>query len=191
MSRQVKHTAEDWLAAGMAALHDEGHRGLRIKNLADKLGVTTGSFYWHFRNAEEFHRKLLDHWMRWDTTQVSQEAKLDAHPLQRLVSLIEKRDLLTYGDAVREWARTSEDAARAITRVETMRHRRVAEMLVQSGLDEHTASVRAQIVVWVGSRAQGATNAWRFEVLRELMDLVSPTDITLAEPQRSGSGGGV
>jgi AcrR family transcriptional regulator len=193
MSKAGQKTAEDWLEAGLKGLRKSGPEGLRVKKLASSLGVTTGSFYWHFENVETFHRKLLDHWMQWDTTRTSSEAKQDAHPMQRLEELIEQNELLEHTDAVREWARTNEDAARAIARVEKMRHRRVTEMLVQSGLDERTASVRAQIVVWVGSRAFGEPTAWRHQVMREMMALVSPMDQeeTPASSQRSGSGGGV
>ena len=34
------------------------------RRLAKSMGVTTGSFYWHFKNRREFLDALLDYWER-------------------------------------------------------------------------------------------------------------------------------
>ena len=171
-----KRTEQEWLQAGLEALRCEGPDGLKINGLAESLGVTTGSFYWHFKNAGEFHRKLLEYWIDWDTKQTIREAREDEHPMQSIKTIVAQKELNLYGDAINRWALVNEDAAQALKRVRKLRHRRMTDLLVRTGLDEHTASVRAQMIVWMVSGFQYADEAWRIEVLTALMDLVSPPD---------------
>lgn len=51
-----------WLAAATGAIANGGFGAARILTLARRLGVTRGSFYWHFRNHGEFIRSLLERW---------------------------------------------------------------------------------------------------------------------------------
>jgi AcrR family transcriptional regulator len=37
-----------WTDAGLRALEADGHNALKAQPLAQILGVTRGSFYWHF-----------------------------------------------------------------------------------------------------------------------------------------------
>ena len=55
---------EDWIVAAVEALRRDGARGLRVASLARRLGVTPGSFYWHFRDREQFRDRILEHWTR-------------------------------------------------------------------------------------------------------------------------------
>jgi hypothetical protein len=52
----------------------------------------------------------------------------------------------------------------------------MADLLANTGLDRHTASVRAQMIVWMVSGYRGTDEAWRIEVLKAMMDLASPAD---------------
>ena len=176
MGGKPKRTEVEWLQAGLEALRHEGPDGLKIKGLAESLGVTTGSFYWHFKDVGDFHRKLLDYWIDWDTRQTIQEAREDELPMQRIEEIVDQKELIVYEDAIRRWGLVNEEAAKALVRVDKLRHRRMAELLVRTGLDEHTASVRAQMIVWMVSGYRYAEEPWRVEVLKALMDLVSPPD---------------
>jgi AcrR family transcriptional regulator len=37
-----------WIQAGFAIIAEEGMQALKIDRLCQRLGVTKGSFYWHF-----------------------------------------------------------------------------------------------------------------------------------------------
>lgn len=52
---------ERWLAAGQAALAEDGPAGLRIDRLVRRLGVTKGSFFHHFAGAAAYRTALLAH----------------------------------------------------------------------------------------------------------------------------------
>jgi AcrR family transcriptional regulator len=43
-------------------LAEKGHDALKAQTLAAGLGVTRGSFYWHFEDLEAFKRDLIGHW---------------------------------------------------------------------------------------------------------------------------------
>jgi AcrR family transcriptional regulator len=51
-----------WLAAATDAIAEGGFGAARILTLAQRLGVTRGSFYWHFRNHGDFVAQLLERW---------------------------------------------------------------------------------------------------------------------------------
>jgi hypothetical protein len=46
------------------------------------------------------------------------------------------------------------------------------------GLDADTAKLRAQIFVWAGGRSHGADMQWRHDVLKHLVEIISPQETT-------------
>ncbi len=52
----------DWLDAAFQAVVDGGFEKVRVLLLADTLGVTRGSFYWHFADRAELVSALLARW---------------------------------------------------------------------------------------------------------------------------------
>ena len=55
-------TRDDWLDAAFGAVVEGGFDQVRVLVLADKLGVTRGSFYWHFVDHAELVSALLLRW---------------------------------------------------------------------------------------------------------------------------------
>ena len=53
---------EEWLARALEVLGKKGAGELTIESLARHLGVTKGSFYWHFRDRADFFRQLIEYW---------------------------------------------------------------------------------------------------------------------------------
>ena len=64
---------EDWIRAALELLVTAGVEGVKIVPLAERLGVTSGSFYWHFKNRRELHDALLEYWER-EMTDAAMEA---------------------------------------------------------------------------------------------------------------------
>jgi AcrR family transcriptional regulator len=52
----------DWLRAARRALLHGGPAAVRVDRLATQLGVTRGSFYWHFENRADLMESLLREW---------------------------------------------------------------------------------------------------------------------------------
>nr|WP_276601180.1 MULTISPECIES: TetR/AcrR family transcriptional regulator [unclassified Nannocystis] len=55
-------TREDWADAALAALGERGLAGVAVEPLARALGVTKGSFYWHFKDRRELVAAALARW---------------------------------------------------------------------------------------------------------------------------------
>ncbi|MEO8543423.1 MAG: TetR/AcrR family transcriptional regulator [Betaproteobacteria bacterium] len=55
-------TRDDWLDAAFRAVVDGGIDKVRVLLLADALGVTRGSFYWHFTDHAALLSALLARW---------------------------------------------------------------------------------------------------------------------------------
>jgi AcrR family transcriptional regulator len=53
---------EDWLQAAFNAIVEGGVENLKILLLAESLGVTRGSFYWHFADHAELLKATLAGW---------------------------------------------------------------------------------------------------------------------------------
>jgi AcrR family transcriptional regulator len=71
-------TASDWAEAALQLIAEAGLRALTVSTLAARLGVTKGSFYWHFKGREELLAAALARWERRATEEAVQA--LDAIP---------------------------------------------------------------------------------------------------------------
>ncbi|HEX7111773.1 MAG TPA: helix-turn-helix domain-containing protein, partial [Mizugakiibacter sp.] len=45
-------SADDWELGALDLIAEQGVNALAVEALARRLGVTKGSFYWHFRTRE-------------------------------------------------------------------------------------------------------------------------------------------
>src|ERR1700731_312949 len=55
-------SAKDWLDQGLRKLAESGYTALKAEPLAKAMGVSRGSFYWHFADIGAFHAAILKHW---------------------------------------------------------------------------------------------------------------------------------
>jgi AcrR family transcriptional regulator len=55
-------SAADWLDQGLKTLAQSGFTALKAEPLARAMGVSRGSFYWHFADIGAFHAAILRHW---------------------------------------------------------------------------------------------------------------------------------
>ena len=81
---------EDWLDAAFDAAVEHGFDGVRVLVLADTLGVTRGSFYWHFKDHADLMVALLE---RWRCSELAGNLRLQqpasADPVQDLEILLD------------------------------------------------------------------------------------------------------
>ena len=52
---------EDWVNAAYAAFETGGIQAVKAERLAKELGITRGSFYWHFKNISDLMQAVFDH----------------------------------------------------------------------------------------------------------------------------------
>lgn len=80
----------DWIAAGLDALERDGVEAVAVVPLARGLGVTRGSFYWHFTSRDDLLAAVLERWEREHSTDVLQAATAILDPRARLTEILER-----------------------------------------------------------------------------------------------------
>ena len=78
-------SATDWLNQGLKTLAKNGFTALKAEPLAKAMGVSRGSFYWHFADIRAFHAAILNHWRDVAAEQIIanvEAAAKDENPLQ-------------------------------------------------------------------------------------------------------------
>ena len=143
-------SATDWLNHGLKTLAQEGFTALKAVPLAKSMGVSRGSFYWHFADIEAFHGELLRLWR--DIAAERIIADVDAasekdNALQVLLHRVfgEQRAL---ENAVRRWAAVDPAARAAVQAIDRRRVSYVESLLRTAGVDDDAARTRAQILYW-------------------------------------------
>ncbi len=123
-----------WTEAGLRALAAGGPDAVRIEALARTLGVTKGSFYWHFDNRHALLDDILDTWERVSVDEVIERIEGtpgDGDPtarskLERLGAIASSSEVLGIEPvavdlAIRDWARRDEKVAHRLRRVDNRR----------------------------------------------------------------------
>jgi AcrR family transcriptional regulator len=144
-------SAKDWLDQGLRTLATRGFTALKAEPLAKAMGVSRGSFYWHFADIGAFHSAILKHWREVAAEQIiaNLEAASDHDDPLRLLLRQAFGAKLSLEKAVRTWA-TVDPAARAAVQAIDRRRLDYVERLLRraSGLSPGTARARAQILYW-------------------------------------------
>lgn len=80
-------TAEAWAEAALDAIAAGGLDAVAVEPLARRLGVTKGSFYWHFENRDALLRAALERWEQTETDDIVARIGPEPDPYQRIVKL--------------------------------------------------------------------------------------------------------
>ncbi|MCR9213976.1 MAG: TetR/AcrR family transcriptional regulator [Proteobacteria bacterium] len=141
---------KDWLDHGLKVLACDGAEALKAEPLAKSLGVSRGSFYWHFKDMQQFHQVLLSCYQLRTTDETITELDEQAEPGTRLALLLQRAMSLKgrLERAVRSWATWNSDAAAAVERVDKTRLDYLIKLLISAGVPEGQAWARASFIYW-------------------------------------------
>lgn len=146
MSRKL--TREDWLDHGLRELGRGGAGRLKADPLARALGVSRGSFYWHFADLAAFHTALLDLWRDRATEAVMRSVAVEGPPDAQLSPLL-RRAFRADGRierAIRSWADDEPLAAAALAAVDRRRIGLLAGMIGGPEAEARAAFVYAAFI---------------------------------------------
>jgi AcrR family transcriptional regulator len=136
-----------WLSAGLQALAAEGAEGLRIMPIAQQLGVTKGSFYWHFENLDDYQSALLNEWEQRHTQQIIHYVEGKGGDaltkLRNLMSVTVSADA-RLAQAMRSWANTNPKVQKALARVDQARLSYLIGLLREFGWSADKAETLAR-----------------------------------------------
>jgi AcrR family transcriptional regulator len=144
-------TRQDWIDRGLLLLGSSGVEAVRVEPLAKLLGVTKGSFYWHFKNREELLMALLQAWIDLETDGIiAQVEALEGDGHQKLLTLFELA-VQDYGQietAIRAWATIDGKIAGMVAEIDRRRLDYTRDMFLQIGFTPFEAIVRARLVYY-------------------------------------------
>jgi AcrR family transcriptional regulator len=140
----------DWLDFALAELADKGHDALKAQTLAAGLGVTRGSFYWHFEDLEAFKRDLIGHWTDRTTGELVNAVVRDGEAGSQLIGLMSRafRSGASMERAVRSWATADAYVANLVAAVDWRRIRFAEQLLAALGVAEAEIGPRARVLYW-------------------------------------------
>ena len=146
----IKLSKQDWLKHGLESLSYGGYEALKADSMANKLGVSRGSFYWHFKNISAFHEELLEFWKQQSTSLVIEELDQTVLAKDRINVLI-KRGFSLNTKLEREfrfWANQNDNVANFIQEIDFQRESYLVELFKLSNFPQVLAESRAQILYW-------------------------------------------
>ncbi len=93
--------------------HQSGFTALKAEPLAKAIGVSRGSFYWHFADIGVYHAAILKHWREVAAEQVIADLEAVAKDRDAVALLLRRAFSSTPAleNAVRTWATVDPAAA--------------------------------------------------------------------------------
>ena len=172
--KKSRLTREAWLAKALDILADDPEH-LRIDEIAERLHVSKGSFYWHFENRSDFVHALAEYWRDTNTQTIADAVGAHAgsaeERLYELMRLIVDDRAAQYDLAIRAWARHVPEIVPVIREVDEIRMRTLRDIFADMGFEEPELSVRARVFVVFHSFEQLLTPRLSREEALEQLDV--------------------
>jgi AcrR family transcriptional regulator len=87
---RTRLSAADWEQGALDLIASQGVAAVAVEALARQLGVTKGSFYWHFPTREALLKAALGRWENQDTEAIFSQVEPIADPRERLCELFRR-----------------------------------------------------------------------------------------------------
>jgi AcrR family transcriptional regulator len=146
-SKTPRLSRENWIEGAIGMLAEGGVKSVEINVLAERMGVTKGSFYWHFESREDLLDAVIETWRRRTTSEIEIFIRNRVGtPLGRLKRLIRigmsPRPDVPGGSLemmLRDWGRRDPKVAAIMREVDVRRHSFVRELYKDVGLKDEEA----------------------------------------------------
>jgi AcrR family transcriptional regulator len=174
---------EVWLARAMDAIGREARGQMSVDELVKAVGVTKGSFYWHFKNRADFVDQLLDFWITKFTISIREFVSgLKVSPVERLVAVAEAvihHQGAKYDIAMHAWALRDPKVAQAVERAEKIRFDYLRSLFREIGFRGRELEIRTRTFVVYYSFESGLqklqTKKNRLEQARPQVEVLTRT----------------
>ena len=88
-ARNARLSADDWAQAALDLIAEQGVSAVAVEPLARRLGVTKGSFYWHFPSRDALLQAALERWEVVEQESVFGNLEKVPDPRERLRALFQ------------------------------------------------------------------------------------------------------
>ena len=148
IERTGRLCADDWAQAALDLIAEQGVAAVAVEPLARRLGVTTGSVYWHFPSRDALLQAALERWEKVEQETVFGSLEAVPDPRERLRALFhlvahEATSHVIYSELLK--ALDHPAVAPVINRVSQRRFDYLAASFRQAGLARGDAQHRARL----------------------------------------------
>ena len=148
IERTGRLCADDWAQAALDLIAEQGVAAVAVEPLARRLGVTKGSFYWHFPSRDALLQAALERWEKVEQETVFGSLEAVPDPRERLRALFhlvahEATSHVIYSELLK--ALDHPAVAPVINRVSQRRFDYLAASFRQAGLARGDAQHRARL----------------------------------------------
>lgn len=143
-------SVEDWLQAGYSLLAEDGLQALKIDRLCARLGVTKGSFYWHFTDMAGYRAALIESWAEQRDEEHGIDERPPAERLAIMVTELVNPRHWRLERVMREWARTDTSVAASVDVADRRVLRTVRHAFLDLGFSPEEADLRAHTTFAAG-----------------------------------------
>lgn len=148
LDRPGRLSAEDWAQAALDLIAEQGVAAVAVEPLARRLGVTKGSFYWHFPSRDALLGAALARWETVEQETVFAPLERVGDPKARLRELFqlvahEVKSHTIYSELLK--SRDHPAVAPVVGRISQRRFDYLALSFRQAGLDRNAARHRARL----------------------------------------------
>jgi AcrR family transcriptional regulator len=181
---------DDWILAAFARLSSEGVDSVRVEVLARDMGVSKGSFYWHFQDREELLSKLLARWDEGEAAWLERAAADGQSAATRWALFVERSadpERARLEVAIRNWSRRDHQVAARASAIERMKAQFIAGVLRDTGFARDAAEHWSEIVQlaclgWMDRTTRAAESQFAGATLGEIL-----SELILAASARSST----
>lgn len=178
----------DWLRAAASRLASDGVESIRVELLARDIGVSKGSFYWHFRDREDLLFQLLGQWENEEVSWI-EAAVTGVHSAPsrwvRFINRCTVPDRFRLEAGIRSWARKEPGVAFRVATIEKCRASYLEAILREIGFTPMAAAQWSDLVLlthvgWVDRASRDSEFQVSGPALSELL-----SDMILAASSKS------
>lgn len=150
--RGWRGSAELWLDAAYEILVESGVEAVKVMPLAERLGLSRTSFYWHFPDREALLAGLVARWEAHNTANLIAQTRKPAETItEAALNLCDCWFMPALFDsrlefAIRTWALTDARLGKTLAAADAARIAAIKAMFLRFGYPEDEADIRAYTV---------------------------------------------
>jgi len=143
-------TRGDWINYGLKSLSKLGYKSLNAASLAQALGVSRGSFYWHFTNIADFELQLMNSWKQRTTESVITELENNLSTEKRLTKLVglALSNEFKLDKAMRSWSMEDHRVSQIVTEVDNQRILYIESLFEAMMTNKKDVTLQAKVLYW-------------------------------------------
>jgi AcrR family transcriptional regulator len=140
-----------YFETGLDVLSDLGYGGLKLAEVCNRLGVTTGSFYHFFENWPTYTKELVEHWRQTNTVRLVEWIRTEPDPRRRIDRIIDIGLNLPHRAeaAIRSWSSADPGVHAVQVDVDKERHQILHESALRILRDDRQAQLFADWAVYL------------------------------------------